>query len=439
MLIEFRVTNFRSFKDEQKFSLVRGTGDELLNSNSFTANDANQLPLLRSAAIYGPNASGKSNFLRGLQTMQKLVVNSAQGQRGELLAIASFRLSSDFVNEPTEFEATFIVEGVRYQYGFSATQQRIEQEWLYAFPKKRAQTWFQRAWNSDSEQFEWELGNQLQGGKSVWQKSTRDNALFLSTAVQLNSRQLMPLFDWFKEYLKFPFMDQLNTFGIGNKWRTLNTSDFLRDENNREQVLDFLQAADLSITDLSIEELSLSELANKFDLHDAAQVIADIAAAGVTSKKEQLPGLELVHIQHKSEDGSSVKFDLLDESDGTQKLLTFAGPWISTLKQGGVLVIDELHDNLHPKLVLFLVGLFNNSGTNPKNAQLIFTTHETSMLNQDVFRRDQVWFCESHGPGGSQLYPLTDFSPRKGRENLELSYLSGRYGALPFVRDLNLQ
>ena len=147
---------------------------------------------------------------------------------------------------------------------------------------------------------------------------------------------------------------------------------------------------------------------------------------------------QIVNIQtvHQGSDGKQVLFDLDDESDGTRKLFAFAGPWIDALANGLVLFIDELHDNLHPRLVQFLVQLFHDEKTNPHNAQLIFTTHETSILNQEVFRRDQVWFCEKAADQATKLYPLTDFSPRKGRENLELAYLSGRYGALPYIRPL---
>ena len=129
-------------------------------------------------------------------------------------------------------------------------------------------------------------------------------------------------------------------------------------------------------------------------------------------------------------------FDFEDEPDGTQKLFAFAGPWLDALKNGYVLVIDELHDNLHPKMVRFLVDLFHSAEMNPKNAQLVFTTHETSILNQKVFRRDQIWFCEKDAKQATNLYPLTDFSPKKGRENLEANYLAGRYGALPYLRNL---
>lgn len=150
---------------------------------------------------------------------------------------------------------------------------------------------------------------------------------------------------------------------------------------------------------------------------------------------------EMIDIKtiHQTDSGSLVPLDFNEESDGTQKFFSFAGPWIDTLENGYILVIDELHDSLHPRMVRYLVDLFHNNKTNPNNAQLIFTTHETSILSQDVFRRDQIWFCEKSNVQATSLYPLTDFSPRKDRENIELAYLAGRYGALPFVRDFELK
>lgn len=139
---------------------------------------------------------------------------------------------------------------------------------------------------------------------------------------------------------------------------------------------------------------------------------------------------------HTTKQGNEVLFYLKEESTGTQKLFSFAALWLSVLEQGQILVVDELHDNLHPKLVKYLVELFHNKKTNPKNAQLIFTTHETAILNQEIFRRDQVWFCEKNEHQATELIPLTDFKPRKGREDLKDSYLSGRYGAVPYIKEI---
>lgn len=422
MLIEFSVANYRSLRERQTFSLARAKGEELGETNTFTVQAANEFQLLRSAAIYGPNAGGKSNFLRSLLAMKKIVVESAANlRRGDKLPAVPFRLSKATQHAPSEFEVMFIVDGVRYQYGFSATEHRIHEEWLLAYPKGRAQRWFDREWDEKSKQYIWELGSSLAGEKQLWQKSTRDNALFLSTAVQLNSEQLQPIYDWFRTTLR---MTNVQGWSPG-------FSASLCEKKDKSRVMEFLQAADLNIEDILVER-------KPFDATALPDGMSEYVKKALLDEMEDK---ELVDIKtiHKTTEGERVAFELEDESDGTQKLFAFAGPWLDTLANGYVLFIDELHDNLHPRLVQFLVQLFHSSETNPKNAQLVFTTHETSILSQDVFRRDQIWFCEKDDQQASTLYPLTDFSPRKGRENLELAYFSGRYGALPYVRPLKKQ
>ena len=306
----------------------------------------------------------------------------------------------------------------RYQYGFSATGERIHEEWLLAYPKGRPQRWFGRAWREETNTYDWELGNNLSGEKQLWQKSTRDNALFLSTAVQLNSEQLQPIYDWFNNTLRMA--------NLGG-W-TPGFSASLCEKSEKTQIMDFLHAADMDIEDILVEKKPFDTNVLPNDTPEQVKVVI-----ANDLKDKQILNIKTVH---KGVDGKPVTFDLNEESDGTQKLFSFAGPWIDSLANGYVLFIDELHDNLHPRLVQFLVQLFHNNETNPNNAQLVFTTHETSILNQEVLRRDQIWFCEKDKDQATTLYPLTDFSPRKGRENLELAYLSGRYGALPYVRPL---
>jgi uncharacterized protein len=417
MLIEFSVGNFRSLNERQTLSLTKAKGEEMLGSNTFTTQATTEYHLLRCAAIYGPNAGGKSNFLLALNTMKRIVLESATTwQRGDKLPVTPFRLSQTTLDAPSEFEVMFIVDQVRYQYGFTATAERIQEEWLLAYPKGRPQRWFGRNWNEKTQRYDWELGNNLTGEKQVWQKSTRDNALFLSTAVQLNSEQLQPIYDWFKTTLR---LANISGWDPG-------FSASLCEKSEKVQVMDFLRAADLNIEDILVEKEPFDVKALPDDMPEQLKVVI----AG-NMKDKQLINIRTVH---KSIEGNSVTFDFKDESDGTQKLFAFAGPWIDSLAHGYVLFIDELHDNLHPRLVQFLVQLFHSSETNPNNAQLVFTTHETSILNQEVFRRDQIWFCEKDQQQATIMYPLTDFSPRKGRENLELAYLSGRYGALPYVR-----
>ena len=420
MLIEFTVANFRSIKSAQTFSLVKGKGAELEAENSFEPETPGVPTLLRSAAIYGANAAGKSNFIKALRAMSKVVVESAAKlQPGEELPVTPFRLDSESEGLPTDFEVSFIAAGVRYQYGFSATRERVLEEWLLAYPKGRPQRWFGRTWDNDEQTYAWELGPELKGQKQLWQESTRSNALFLSTAVQLNSEQLAPVYEWFNRILR--------TAQVGG-WSIGFSASLCEETGSRARVIEFLKAADLGIDNVQVHK-------RKFDVGSLPE---DMPEAIKQHLAKELEGEELhdVRTLHRTPDGRTIPFKLEDESDGTQKLFAFAGPWLDTLKNGYVLFIDELHDNLHPKLVRFLVELFHSPETNPKNAQLVFTTHETSILSQEVFRRDQIWFCEKNDMLATELIPLSDFSPRKGRENLEMSYLAGRYGALPFVRKL---
>jgi len=419
MLIELNVANFRSFLDTQTFSLVKSRGEELAETNTFEAGGVNQFRLLRSAAVYGPNAGGKSNLLLALRTMERIVLESATSmQRGDKLPVTPFRLSRETRDQPSEFEVSFLVDGVRYQYGFATTPDRVHEEWLLAYPKGRAQRWFSRAWDAEAQQYDWDLGSNLTGEKQLWQKSTRGNALFLSTAVQLNSEQLQPVFDWFKSTLRVS-----NVGGWGPSFSALQCEN-----NHKKEVMDFLRAADLNIDDVLVESKPFDREALPEDMPES---LREVIAGDLEGKK-------VINIRtvRKGADDEPVVFDFEEESDGTQQLFSFAGPWLDSLANGYVLFIDELHNSLHPSLVKFLVQLFHDPETNPHNAQLIFTTHETSILNQEVFRRDQIWFCEKNKHQATELFPLTDFSPRKGRENLEAAYLSGRYGALPFVRPL---
>ena len=419
MLIEFSVANFKSLRDRQTLSLVKAKGNELEEFNTFNVSAYTDFNLLRSAAIYGPNASGKSNFILALAVMKNIIDNSAKELgHDDDLPVKPFLLNRENIKAPCEFEVTFIIDHVRYQYGFSATDKQIYEEWLLAYPKGRTQTWFARNWSNEESNYVWQSSSSLKGEKQLWQKSTRKNALFLSTAVQLNSEQLRPIYDWFNKSLRIA-----NYSGWGPGY-----SASLCKTERKEDVMDFLHAADLNISDVLVEEAPF----------DAAELPEGMPRSVREAIVNEMEGKQILDIKtaHKTQNGDSVFFDFEEESMGTQKLFSFAGPWLDSLTNGYVLFIDELHNSLHPLLVKFLIELFHNEDSNPNNAQLVFTTHETSILNQDKFRRDQIWFCEKDNDQASVLYPLSDFSPRKGRENLELAYLSGRYGALPITRTL---
>ena len=420
MLVEFSAANFRSINEVQKLTLVAGAGKEHLSQNTFDSSLTGFPRLLRSAVIYGPNAAGKTNLLRALQFMQQLVVTSATFQEATRVAHSPFRLSRKTTASPSEFEVVFVNEGVRYEYGFSVDADRVHKEWLIAYPHGRPQNWFERTFDAKKDAYEWQFGAKLKGSPRVWRDATRANALFLSTATQLNSEQLRPVFQWFQKKLII-IATNVSQLNMGLTFQLLEQPD------GKKELLKFVKAADLGIDDLSLQRVPLAPIG-----------AIDGNVVREPQPGSQAPSVMRVTSYHKATDGEQrVAMDFGDESSGTQALFNSAGAWLNVLRNGEVILYDELDTSLHPLMTRFLIGLFHDKATNPKNAQLVFTTHDTSLLDSEIFRRDQVWFIEKNKKGASCLYPLSDFSPRKD-EKLERGYLRGRYGALPFIGELKL-
>lgn len=415
MLLDFRVKNFRSLRDEQTLSLVAAKDKSLQELNTMLSGIKAAPTLLRSVAIYGPNAGGKSNLIKALQYMRAVVAESASVmQPGQTFNVQPFRLDALSVAQPTEFDISFVLDGVRHQYGFELTAQRVTREYLLVYKAFKPQQWFERHYDAASGKDVYDFGVGLKGPKSVWEGATRPNALFLSMAVQLNSEQLQPVFAWF-----------LNQLAIFNEITPLGqhfSVDMLRKPEGKRAICDFLTSADISISDIEVVTRKVSGQAVHFDM-----------AAGKTEVRNEEQEVNELLFHHVTEQGKAV-FSLGDESMGTRNLLFLTGPVLDILNKGMVLVVDELDSSLHPLLVRRLVELFQNPVVNQKGAQLIFTTHDTSLLDPDLFRRDQIWFVEKDRDQASKLYPLSDFSPRKN-EALERGYLMGRYGALPFLGD----
>lgn len=417
MFIEFRVKNYRSIRDEQCLSLVADkdltySETHLLKSD----NKASPSNLLKSAVICGPNASGKSNLINALAFMRTIVASSAtQIREGQQFNCPTFKLDEKSKEQPSEFELTFIDQGVRYQYGFSLTSERVVEEWLLVYKTAKPQMWFNRHFNPKSEKDEYEFGSHLTGQRSLWQESTRSNSLFLSKAVDLNSERLRPIFLWIVEKL---VIFSANTQPIYDF-----SIEYAQTKQGRTELLDFLNAADLSIADLSFEKKKMKHVEFGLQLENGKSGVKT-----VTEFEAKIP-----LFLHESKKGKA-SFEIQDESTGTQRLFAFAGPILNILKNGCVLIIDELDNSLHTLMVEFLIKQFHS---NTRSAQLIFTTHDTSLLDNKIFRRDQIWFVKKDADQVTILYPLSDFSPRK-KEDLGRGYLRGRYGALPFITDFKL-
>ena len=415
MLIDFRVKNFRSLRDEQVLSLVANNDKTLRKSNTIKSGIKVAPTLLRSAVIYGQNAGGKSNLIKALQYMRGVVTESASiMQPGQVFGVQPFRLDAKSSQLPTEFEITFLIDGVRHQYGFSITVERVINEYLLVYKAFKPQLWFERTYDALLDKYIYKHNSNLKGQKVLWESATRPNSLFLSMAVQLNSEQMRPVFDWFN-----------NKLIVFNEITPLNPQlsiEMLRKPEGKKAICHFMAAADISIE--NIEVVTRRQPVQSFHV--------DFVAGKHEMKNEEQDVNELL-FHHVTDQGTAI-FGLGDESTGTRNLLFLIGPILELVQNGVSLVIDELDSSLHPLLVRSLVELLHNPELNTNGAQLIFSTHDTSLLDPDLFRRDQIWFVEKQRDQSSKLYPMSDFSPRKN-EAFERGYLGGRYGALPFFSD----
>jgi len=428
MLIEFSVGNYLSFKDKVTLSMV-ASSDKSMPENVIESAQGTKLNLLKSAAIYGPNASGKSNFIKAISFMRWLINNSARGQVGDKIDVIPFKLDEAFDNKPSEFEITFLKDSTRYTYGFIADKKCIHEEWLYGYPKSSPRLLFERNLNK-KEQFK--FGYYWEGEKKILAKRTRENALFISVAAQLNNKLAKSILDWVSKHLlgvsPFPTIssEQLFTVMYSHK-----------DPKFKQLVDTFLKNADVGIKYFKTKEISLFE--TKEWLETPEEVKNRILKGIPEGEKPGSIDFDFIHkgLDTKREE-VEVIFKVIEESDGTQKIFSLAGPWIFVLEKGLTLIADELDVRLHPQLTTWLVSMFHDKNINKKGAQLIFATHDSGLLDQKLFRRDQIWFTEKNPNGATELYSLWDIKKPRKEENIRKGYLAGRYGAIPFLGEFEL-
>lgn len=426
MLIDFRVKNFRSFAEEQTLSMVANTDDTLPENCHNIAN----FNLLKSVGIYGANASGKSNLLKAIGVMKTTVMESASDKPNKKKDITPFRLDKKLSIKPSEFEITFISDGVRYQYGFVAGETTIYEEWLFAYPKIQAQKWFHRKHNKKTNEVEIEFGPSLKGEKKKLKSMTRPDALFLSVGAQFGNTQLSEIYEWFNKKLMI-IGDSWELRAHSYRYLTLAVGD------NNKGVKRFLMSifgdADLGISDIVSEQITADEIMENIPdgipVGKKAELIEDM----VKSKPLKL---KTVHRITGSDD--DVLFDFEDESTGTQRFLDLLVPWVHALLFGRTIVVDELESSLHPHLAKALIKMIHGKHVANDASQLIFATHDVTLLSQDLLRRDQVWFVEKDQKQASVLTPLTDYKPRKGEAILR-GYMSGRYGAIPNLKEFEVK
>lgn len=385
MLRSFRLSNHRSIADEQELLLMPARHSEQ--------------PVVPVTAIYGANASGKSNVISGLEFMRSAVLDSFSKWEIEGVPRKPFRLNAAGRAQPSVYVAELVVDGVSYTYGFSVDDREVLEEWLYSYPEKRRRTLFSR------ERGEIRFGSTLGDLKpklEMLEELTRSNSLFLSAAARLNLEALTPVYRWFETGLRIRRSGRRSTIYVAEA-----INNFLaKNPENRSRLVSLLTAADVGITGIRVKHV-----------HDQFR-------SGPTVELRFEHGVK------------GEEFELDDESDGTRSWLELLPVVLDALDEGAVVAVDEIDTSLHPLLTAQLIGLFQDPATNSKNAQLIVTTHDTSLLGtmiaDKVLDRDQIWFVQKNSTGATELYPLTDFKPRQD-QNLERRYLGGSYGAIPVL------
>lgn len=425
MLIEFTVANYRSFREPATLSMLAAkikAKDERLDRNNVFQVES-QPSLLTSAAIYGRNASGKSNLVRALSFMRSFVLQSTGGTEGlGSIQVEPFRLCTATIDQPSFFEVVFVMDSVRYRYGFEATAQRVHAEWLYAVPKSTEALLFRRSMG------EIKLGKTFKEGRDRIQL-TRPNALFLSVLAQFNAPSARKLIAWFRK------LGVLS--GIADTSIRIYTLNRLMEGRDVEVITRVLTSLDTGVEGLRVEKgikVAPPSLPPEMpeSIRSALQMLMD-------SPDVEHVSVNTTHTVY-DEDGqplAKTEFDIDDqESEGTRRLFALAGPLVNTLAEGRVLVIDEFDARFHPLLTRQILELFNDPFVNQRHAQLVVLTHDTGLLDNSLLRRDQIWFVEKDSKGASTLYSLAEFKGVRNDKDYARGYLEGRYGAIPYVHFL---
>jgi len=422
MLLEFRVKNFLSIKDEIRLDLRASSITDFGETNLISAE---KYKILKSAVIYGANSSGKSNLLKAMSTMRRIVFQSFEKSSTSNLNIEPFLLDTISENEPSLFEVTFLLNSLKYRYGFELTNSEIKSEWLFEAKIHTEKYLFVR------ENDGIDVNPNYKEAKDLEEK-TRDNALFLAVIDQFNGKLAGQIMMWFNNFITIS--------GLSHEKYKAVTFQLLEKKESKQLLQSFYNDLDLGFDNLEIKkkDFNTNDIPDNMPEYIVKQIMSDLEGKKTVDVKT-------LHKKRNPLDNSftDVEFDMRSqESSGTNKVFNISGPIFDVLTEGGILVIDELDASLHPLLTLSITRLFNSTEHNPKNAQLVFSTHDTNLFSYGKFRRDQIYFIEKDHNFSSTLYSLVEYkgdggiSIRKDRK-FENDYIQGRYGAIPFIGNVS--
>lgn len=422
MIKEFSFGNYRSFKEIQSLNMTASKINELAENNTILLNDKQSL--LKSKAIYGANASGKSNIVKALVCFIKVIKNSVKDEK-ILDLIETFKLSDETENEPSFFQLIFELDNTQFRYGFELTDKEIKSEWLYGIPNEREVCFFVREGNTikDISKINFEEGHKLlslyndsEGENEVF----RSNSLFLSAVAAMNGKLSKQISNAISSITVLTGLQDKQLYNI--------SGPNLKDAATRNKITDFLKIADLGINSLDLIEVVTENM------------LKDVPAEYIKKmdKENKMDLLFSIHDKFnakKEKIGEANLQFLSSQSEGTLKMFEISTFLMNAIEKGETLVIDEFDARLHPLISKRIVELFNSAGN--KSAQLIFVTHDTNLLSADLLRRDQIDFVEKDKYGESHLYSLVQFKGIRNTASFEKDYIKGKYGAIPFLGDFN--
>ena len=422
MIKEFSFGNYRSFKEIQSLNMTASKINELTGNNIIVLNEKQSL--LKSKAIYGANASGKSNIVKALVSFIRIIKNSVKDEK-ILELIESFKLSVDTENEPSFFQLIFEMNKIQYRYGFEATDKEIRSEWLFGVPNEREVCYFVRENNTinDISKLHFEEGHKLlsiyndsEGENEVF----RSNSLFLSAVAAMNGK--------LSKQISNAIFSITVLSGLQDKQLYNISGTSLRNEATKNKITDFLKIADVGINSLDVIEPVTENMVKEPAAQYFSKSDKDSKLGAVISNHDKFNA-------EKEKIGEANLQFLSSQSEGTLKMFEISSFLIQAIENGETLVIDEFDARLHPLISKKIVELFNSQGNS--SAQLIFVTHDTNLLSADLLRRDQIDFVEKDKYGESHLYSLVQFKGIRNTASFEKDYIKGKYGAIPFLGDFN--
>lgn len=415
MLVKFTVENYLSFKNRTSIDLTATSLTEL-RSNNLLATPLKNLTLLKSMVIYGANSNGKSNLFKAINFARRFILNSSKdSQADEPIEIQTFHLSTETIDEPSFFELIFIHDAVKYRYGFKVDEEHIHKEWLFATTKNKEQLLFERDFQDIK------ITKKYDSASANLTSITRNNALFISVCAQFNIPTAMAIL---KALGNVHYIS-----GMQDRYTINFTIDMMDDPSKKKYIDSFIAGANLGFEETKVERFKLTE-----EILEKGKVPKEIRKLILESDEENV----VVSTKHtvydeNNEEVDNIYFNLfVNESLGTCKYVALSGPIIDTLIHGKTLIIDEFDAQLHPHLSKAIVELFNSEKNNPNGAQLIFASHNSSLINpkRKLFRRDQIIIAEKDAYGVTNMESLYDKKVRKDA-SFEKDYLDGKYDGLP--------